>query len=70
LRRSSAERRKLQREFAAVKTPYGEVTIKVGKLNGKIVQAAPEFESCRKLAEEAKVPLKAIYEAAQKNFKR
>ena len=70
VRRSSAERRKLQREFTAVKTPYGEVTIKVGKLNGKIVQAAPEFESCRKLAEEAKVPLKAIYEAAQKNFKR
>jgi uncharacterized protein (TIGR00299 family) protein len=70
VRRSSAERRKLRREFAAVKTPYGEVTIKVGKLNGKIVQAAPEFESCRKLAEEAKVPLKTIYEAAQKNFKR
>jgi len=70
VRRSTAERRKLRREFAAVKTRYGEVTVKVGKLNGKIVQAAPEFESCRKLAEEAKVPLKAIYEAAQKNFKR
>ncbi len=70
VRRSVAERRKLRREFAAVKTRYGEVTIKVGKLNGKIVQAAPEFESCRKVAEEAKVPLKAVYEAAQKGFKR
>ncbi|MDB6018755.1 MAG: Pyridinium-3,5-bisthiocarboxylic acid mononucleotide nickel insertion protein, partial [Pedosphaera sp.] len=28
VRRSSAERRKLQREFATVPTPYGEVTIK------------------------------------------
>jgi len=69
VRRSTAERRKLRREFATVKTRYGEVTVKVGRLNGKIVQAAPEFESCRKLAEQAKVPLKAVYEAAQKGFK-
>jgi hypothetical protein len=66
VRRSMAERRKLQREFVTVKTPYGEVTVKLGKLNGKILQATPEYESCKKLAESAKVPLKAIYEAAQK----
>ncbi len=68
VRRSIAERRKLQREFAQVKTPYGEVTVKLGKLNGKIVQAAPEYESCRKLAEHTQVPLKTIYEAAQKGL--
>jgi hypothetical protein len=64
VRRSVAERRKLSREFVAVKTPYGDVSVKVGKLNGKVVQAAPEFESCRKLAETAGVPLKSVYEAA------
>jgi len=42
------------------------VTVKLGKLNGRVVQAAPEFESCRKLAERAKVPMKQIYEAANK----
>lgn len=66
VRRSVAERRKLQREFVTVKTSYGEVTVKVGKLNGKILQATPEYESCKKLAECTKVPLKTIYEAAQK----
>jgi len=45
-------------------TSYGGVTVKVGRLDGKVLQAAPEFESCRKLAEEAKVPLKEVYEAA------
>jgi uncharacterized protein (TIGR00299 family) protein len=67
VRRHSAQRRKLRREFVTVKTPFGEVTVKLGKLNGKIVQAAPEFESCRKLAEEKNIPLKQIYDAALRN---
>jgi len=64
VRRYAAERRKLRREFVAVQTPHGAVTVKVGRLDGKVLQAAPEFESCRNLAEEAKVPLKEVYEAA------
>jgi hypothetical protein len=40
--------------------------VKLGKLDGKIVQAAPEFESCKKMAEQAGVPLKQVYEAAIK----
>ena len=66
----TAARRKLRREFAAVKTPFGKVTVKIGKLDDRVVQAAPEFESCKKLAERAKVPLKQIYEAAIKALKR
>jgi pyridinium-3,5-bisthiocarboxylic acid mononucleotide nickel chelatase len=66
VRRTLVERRKLRREFTRVKTPFGEVVIKVGRLNGKVVQATPEFESCKKLAARAKIPLKRIYEAALK----
>lgn len=69
VRRHTAERRKLGREFTSVKTPYGEVTMKLGKLDGKIIQSAPEFESCKKLARAAKVPLKTIYAAAAKAIK-
>jgi uncharacterized protein (TIGR00299 family) protein len=65
VRRTIAERRKLRREFATVKTKYGNVTVKLGKLNGKIVQAAPEFESCKRLAARKKVPLKQVYAAAR-----
>ena len=64
VRRSLAERRKLTREFGKVQTPYGEVTVKLGKLDGRVIQAAPEFESCKKLADQAQVPLKQVYEAA------
>ena len=64
VRGTVAERRKLRREFAKVKTTFGDVTVKIGRLNGCVVQAAPEFESCRKLAEKTKLPLKQICEAA------
>ncbi len=68
VRRSSAERRKLRREFIEVKTPFGPVTVKLGKLNGKIVQATPEFESCRKLAEQSGVPLKLQLRGGRPGF--
>lgn len=64
VRRHLAERRKLKREFITVKTPFGDVTVKIGRLDGKIVQAAPEYESCRAAAEAAKISLKQVYEAA------
>ena len=64
VRRTLTERRKLQRETKTVTTPHGEVTVKLGKLNGEIVQVAPEYESCRAIAAKADVPLKAVYDAA------
>jgi hypothetical protein len=52
VRRTVAQRHKLRRHFRAVQTPYGEVSVKIGQLDGNVVQTAPEYESCRKLAEE------------------
>jgi uncharacterized protein (TIGR00299 family) protein len=70
VRRTTAERRKLRREFKCVKTPFGVVTVKLGTLNGEVVQASPEFESCKKIAEQKRVPLKSVYEAALKGFQK
>jgi pyridinium-3,5-bisthiocarboxylic acid mononucleotide nickel chelatase len=64
VRKTIAERRKLRREFIRAKTAFGEVTMKIGKLGGKVVQAAPEFEAAKKLAAKAAVPVKTIYESA------
>jgi uncharacterized protein (DUF111 family) len=63
VRRHAVERRKLRREWMTVPTPHGDASVKVGRLGGKVLQAAPEFESCRRLAAQAGVPLKAVYEA-------
>jgi hypothetical protein len=63
VRRSVHERRKLRRQFTTVQTPYGAVQVKLGTLNGQVLQVAPEYESCRDLAARAGVPMKLIYEA-------
>jgi uncharacterized protein (TIGR00299 family) protein len=64
VRRSLCERRKLRREFRSVRTPLGHVTVKIGKLNDRVLQAAPEFESCKQLAAQLDLPIKDVYEAA------
>jgi hypothetical protein len=66
VRRYAAERRKLKRELRTIRTPFGEVTVKLGRLDGQAIQSAPEYESCRQLAEAARVPVKQVYAAALK----
>ncbi len=68
VRRSRMARRKLAREWVTVKTKLGTVRIKVGRLAGKPVQAAPEYEDCRAIAEKKRVPIRTVYEAAMRAF--
>jgi uncharacterized protein (TIGR00299 family) protein len=53
-----------QREFQQVATPYGEVQIKVKLLDGRPIQAMPEYDVCARLASEHNVPLADVYAAA------
>ena len=70
LRISTAERRVLERESVAVTTPYGDIRVKIGRRNGQVLNAAPEYEDCRKAALEHSVPLKEVMQAAQAAFRR
>ena len=65
LRRDSVTRLKLERRFETVATEFGEVTVKLGLKGGDVVQVAPEYESCRAVAEQARQPLRTIYDAAR-----
>lgn len=65
LRITEAQRRVLAREFVTVTTPHGEVRMKLARLNGHVLNAAPEYEDCRKLAEEKSVPLKQVLADAE-----
>jgi hypothetical protein len=66
VRRTLAERRKLQRDHITVKTPFGTVQVKRGLLNGKVIQAAPEYESCKGVAAMAGVPVKDVFDAVRR----
>jgi len=52
------------RKMAKVQTTWGEVQCKVSAYDGKIVSITPEYEDCKKLAEENGVPFKAIWQEA------
>jgi hypothetical protein len=66
VRTCTAERRVLARQWETVRTNFGEVRIKVARLNGHIRQASPEFEDCRKLAEAQNVPLQRVMDEAMR----
>jgi len=57
-------RRRLERRCLSVTTPFGALAIKEALDGGRVVNAAPEFEDCRRAAERCKVPLKEVYAAA------
>ncbi len=65
-----AQRRVLPREWVNVATDYGDVRIKVSRVNGRILHVAPEFEDCRKLAEEKKVPLQRVIAEAIRSYEK
>jgi uncharacterized protein (TIGR00299 family) protein len=68
VRTYTAERRVLARQWETVHTAFGEVRIKVARLNGHIRQASPEFEDCRKLAEAKNVPLQRVMDEAMRTW--
>ncbi len=64
-----ARRKTLEREWVSVETEYGPVRLKVARREGKIVNVAPEYDDCARLADENKVPLKQVMAAALAGFK-
>lgn len=58
------ERYALAREHVKVLTRFGEVRVKVARVDGRVQQVSPEFDDCRKLAEQKNVPLHEVMEQA------
>jgi len=54
-----------QQNFIA-ETKYGKIRVKVGMFKGEIKNIAPEYEDCKKIAKQHKVPLKEIYDEVKK----
>jgi hypothetical protein len=61
-------RKKLTREIKYVDTIYGKLRIKISRRGDEILTITPEYEDCRKIAEERQIPLKHILEEAKKAY--
>jgi uncharacterized protein (TIGR00299 family) protein len=70
VRRRQEIRQTLARRWERVGTKWGEVRIKIASMNGSVSNYAPEYEDCRRIAEEQKVPLKAVMMDAMEAYAR
>jgi uncharacterized protein (TIGR00299 family) protein len=68
IRRWPVSRHKLERRAHSVTTPHGDIEGKVAVLSDGSLSFSPEFESCRRLAEQTSLPLRDLYEAAMRAF--
>jgi pyridinium-3,5-bisthiocarboxylic acid mononucleotide nickel chelatase len=68
VRRREEARQTLARRWENVRTQWGEVRIKIASMNGTVTNYAPEYEDCRRIAAEHRVPLKAVMQEATRIY--
>jgi len=56
---------KLRRERVVVKTRYGPIGVKVARRGEAVMNVAPEYRECQRIAEEQGVSLKEVFQLAQ-----
>lgn len=68
VRRRDEVRQILARRWENVRTQWGEVRIKIASMNGTVTNYAPEYEDCRRIAAEHRVPLKTVMQEATRIY--
>ncbi len=68
VRRRDEVRQILARRWESVSTPWGQVRIKIGSMNGTVTNYAPEYEDCRQIAAQHHLPLKTVMQEATRAY--
>jgi pyridinium-3,5-bisthiocarboxylic acid mononucleotide nickel chelatase len=66
VRHQEVKRERLDREMRTVETPVGPIRFKVASRNGRVLNAAPEFDDCARVAAERGLPIKEVQARAIK----
>jgi uncharacterized protein (TIGR00299 family) protein len=64
VRYQDMQRDTLEREIRAIETPVGTIRFKVATRAGRVLNAAPEFEDCARIAAERGLPIKDVQAVA------
>jgi len=64
-RYAAKDRLVLERSFETVETTFGNLRVKVGKLDGRTVSHKPEFDDADAAAKKHGVPVRVVLEAAK-----
>lgn len=65
LRMHREDRICLNRLWKNAHTPWGAVRVKIALMDGAVTNAAPEFDDCARVADEAGVTVREVYDAAR-----
>jgi uncharacterized protein (TIGR00299 family) protein len=66
VRYQEVQRERLDREIRTIHTDVGPVRFKIASRDGRVVNAAPEFDDCARIAAERGLPLKEVQALALK----
>lgn len=68
IRKYRVEKTMLSRVSSKINTVYGEVRIKISYYNGHKIKIKPEYDDCKRIAKENKVPLSWVYKEINNYF--
>jgi len=68
VRQRQEKREVVDRRWVTVTTEWGDVRMKVGSSQGNVTNYAPEYEDCRRIAVERRIPLKHVIEQAVQRY--
>ncbi len=60
----AVDRVERSRRVVTVETPFGHIQVKIADGDGLPAHVAPEYESCRLAAEQHRIPIRRVYNAA------
>ena len=55
----------LERQMCGFETPYGVIQVKYGLLDGRVLNAHPEYDDCVKVSNHSGLPLKEVFAAVE-----
>lgn len=62
VRKYKVEKIMLSRDFVKISTQYGDVTVKNVYYQGEKVKYKPEYEDCKRIANEKNIPISRVYQ--------
>jgi len=63
------DRVELERKESTAETSLGPVRVKEAYLHGQLLKTAPEYEECRRIAEQSGLPLQQVYSIVNRELK-
>ena len=62
------DRYALPRTIREIETPYGKIRVKIAEISPDLKKISPEFEDCRRAAQEHGIPISQIYQETIRSF--